>query len=96
MSISCHHCHKALDIAAGTRLARSAECPHCLRDLHSCKMCGFYDKSAYNECTEPVAERVLDKEKANFCDYFKLTGNRKIGEDNKQSLLDAADALFKD
>ncbi len=32
--------------------------------------CRFYDETAYNECSEPSAERVVDKEKSNFCDYF--------------------------
>lgn len=32
--------------------------------------CRHYDKNSYNECHEPNAERVLEKEKGNFCDYF--------------------------
>jgi|TARA_Y100000780_G_C13696111_1_gene423234 hypothetical protein len=42
-----------------------------------------------------MANRVLEKEKANFCDFFKLGGGSNSGEE-KQDLLDAANALFKD
>jgi hypothetical protein len=30
-----------------------------------------YDTSAHNRCREPQAEWVTDRERANFCDYFK-------------------------
>lgn len=34
-------------------------------------MCEFYDTSVAKSCREPVAEEVTDKERANFCDYFR-------------------------
>jgi hypothetical protein len=34
-------------------------------------MCEFYDTSVAKSCREPVAEEVKDKERANFCDYFR-------------------------
>jgi hypothetical protein len=34
--------------------------------------CVFFDQSVYNQCSEPMADRVVDKTKANFCDYFKV------------------------
>jgi hypothetical protein len=58
-------------------------------------MCQFFDKTAYNECREPMANRILEKEKANFCDYFKVAGANGGGND-KDKLVDAANALFKD
>jgi hypothetical protein len=42
-----------------------------------------------------MANRVLEKEKANFCDFFKLSAPSSGGDD-KNSLLDAANSLFKD
>ena len=57
-------------------------------------MCEFYDKNSYNECRESSAERVVDKEKANYCDYFKLSG-KNSGVDPKQAALDALNSLFK-
>ncbi len=57
-------------------------------------MCSFYDKNSYNECKEPIADRITDKEKSNYCDYFKL--NDGVGvKDKKDDLLAAANALFK-
>ncbi|RZF23309.1 hypothetical protein DAY19_05460 [Halobacteriovorax vibrionivorans] len=70
------------------------ECPYCYASLHCCKMCKFYDKSAYNECRESSADRIVEKEKANFCDYFILKGGSDNG-DGKDDLLAAANALFK-
>ena len=34
-------------------------------------MCCFYDIAVAKHCRETVAEEVRDKERANFCDYFK-------------------------
>tara|TARA_Y100000768_G_C23908713_1_gene648852 strand:+ start:936 stop:1172 length:237 start_codon:yes stop_codon:yes gene_type:complete len=75
-------------------VARTEECEKCYTDLRCCKMCSFYDKSAYNECREPTADRIVEKEKANFCDFFKL--GAKNGQENpKVDLLAQANALFK-
>lgn len=53
-------------------LARLAECPHCRAELHVCRMCEFYDPVAPQQCREPVADAVSDKQRANFCGYFRL------------------------
>ncbi len=34
-------------------------------------MCEFYDTTVSDSCREPIAERVSDKKKANFCGYFQ-------------------------
>ena len=70
-------------------------CESCSADLHVCKNCEFYDPSSYNECREPNADRVVEKERANYCDYFQATSSKGSGEDNKKDLLSAAEALFK-
>jgi hypothetical protein len=54
-----------------TPLRRRDECPACGADLHVCRMCEFYDTSVAKSCREPVAEEVSDKERAQFCDYFR-------------------------
>jgi hypothetical protein len=51
-------------------VSRSASCDGCGAELRCCLNCRFHDKSAYNECAEPSAERILEKGRANFCDYF--------------------------
>ncbi|HYM36636.1 MAG TPA: hypothetical protein VET48_14650 [Steroidobacteraceae bacterium] len=52
-------------------LARLDECKTCHVELHVCKLCEFYDITKAKHCAEPIAEEVRDKERANFCDYFK-------------------------
>ncbi len=51
--------------------ARTAECRACRAELHVCRMCEFYDTSFAGACREPVAEPPTDKERANFCGYFR-------------------------
>lgn len=69
-SLSCWKCGHALD-EMPVPLRRRDECPACAADLHVCRMCEFYDTSVAKGCREPVAEEVTDKERANFCDYFR-------------------------
>lgn len=52
-------------------VARLAKCRACNADLHVCKMCHFYDPTVSNSCTEPVAEKVTDKQRSNFCGYYQ-------------------------
>ncbi|MEQ8955704.1 MAG: hypothetical protein RL120_16350 [Gammaproteobacteria bacterium] len=51
--------------------SRYEECSTCKADLHACIACRHYDPSVSDSCKEDRAEFVLDKDKANFCDYFK-------------------------
>ena len=68
VELACHACG-AGSTHAGI-VSRAATCDACGAELRCCLNCRFHDKSAYNECTEPSAERVLEKDRANFCDYF--------------------------
>lgn len=95
MTIKCYKCNGELDLELNKDIGRSEECHHCFASLRCCLMCKFYDISAYNECREPTAERILDKEKPNFCDHFKLSGGANDDGSEKKSALDAANALFK-
>lgn len=93
---TCFYCQKPLpEHLLEEKISRRTECPSCSRELRVCKMCKYYDPSSYNECREPNAERVVDKEKTNFCDYFHLSGNQSQNED-RQNLIDAANMLFKE
>ena len=57
--------------------------------------CDFYDAGAYNQCREPQAERVLEKEKGNFCDYFRLRISATAPEKMKSSATrDRLEALL--
>lgn len=52
-------------------LSRREECPLCAADQHVCKLCQNFDSLVAGQCREDRAEEVTDKERANFCDYFK-------------------------
>lgn len=69
-SLNCWKCGHALDDMP-MPLRRRDECPACGADLHVCRMCEFYATSVAKSCREPVAEEVTDKERSNFCDYFR-------------------------
>ena len=52
-------------------LRRLDECRNCGAELHVCKLCEWYSTAVAKHCREPIAEEVKDKERANFCDYYK-------------------------
>ena len=94
MKINCYQCHTEFELDERITVGRTEECPKCYASVRCCRMCTFYDSTAYNECREPTAERILDKTKPNFCDFYQL-GKGDTYKDKKQDLLSAADALFK-
>jgi hypothetical protein len=67
-NMNCHFCGRAIEIRE--RVGFRDECPGCERPVHICRNCGFYDPAYNNSCREPMAERVVDKDRANFCEYF--------------------------
>lgn len=95
MSLNCHKCGKSLPEAYKAMVSRSDTCTHCMTDVRCCKMCQFYDPKSYNECRESSADRITEKEKANFCDYFKIGSSYNDAEKQKQEQLARAMALFK-
>lgn len=95
MEIQCFSCHKKIELNVTETIGRKEVCPYCYSDIHSCKFCSFYDTSSYNECREPMADRITEKEKANFCDYFKINLGANDIKENRDTLLNAAEALFK-
>ena len=45
--------------------------------MHCCRNCRFYDPAYHNQCREPQAERQVDKERGNFCEYFDPRRRRR-------------------
>ena len=75
---------------------RRDDCSKCHADVHVCRNCKFYDRAAYNECREPSADRVVEKDRANFCDFYQPGNPDGPSEDDAQAKLRAAaEALFK-
>lgn len=65
--------------------SRYEECSSCKADHHVCLMCKEYDPTVSDGCREDRADYVLDKEKANFCDYFKPRPGAYQPTDNSQA-----------
>ena len=56
-------------------LRRIEECRACRAELHVCRMCEFYDTAKAKHCRETIADEVKDKQRANFCDYYRPAAN---------------------
>ena len=52
--------------------SRYEECGKCRADLHACLGCRHYDPAAADACREDRADFTLDKDRANFCDFFTV------------------------
>lgn len=94
--MNCCFCSET--IAIEQKISRRDTCPRCDRDLRCCKQCHFFDPHAYNECREVAAERIVDKGRANFCDFYVPKGEKvgRGGSANRTKEAKAAlEALFK-
>lgn len=97
----CWKCHKETNIE---KPVRGDECPFCHADLHVCKSCDFYESGAHNDCRESSSEFVNDKERGNFCDYYRTSRSLKVsdgtlgdaagGKSKSDAARDAFNALF--
>src|SRR5215469_10401072 len=67
-TMNCFHCGRAVEVKE--RVGFRDTCTACDRPLHACLNCEFYDRSYNNQCREPQAERVVDKDRFNFCEFF--------------------------
>lgn len=90
----CFHCHKEIQLPQGP-VGRGETCPSCGSDVRVCKNCGHYDVASYNECREIQADRVVDKERANYCDYFTFVGGSAKQQDDREAALKKLNDLFK-
>jgi hypothetical protein len=73
------------------RIGRRDTCLRCGNDLHCCYNCAFHDVGHHNECREPQAERQVDKEAGNFCDYFQF----RLGQRPAHAAGDSARAQLE-
>lgn len=91
----CHACLKEMEIPMP--VGRRETCPFCGTDLHSCLNCAFHEAAAYNECREPQAERVIDKARSNFCDFFAVRDTGTVDQEKGpvSSAKARLDSLFK-
>lgn len=95
-NIACYRCGASL-ASLSLPFSRQDECPECHNYLHVCKMCIYFDARVPRQCREDGAEEVREKDRLNFCDWFKpneaaFDADRKIEED---AAISAAEDLFK-
>ncbi|HDH86818.1 MAG TPA: hypothetical protein ENF36_02085 [Desulfobacteraceae bacterium] len=90
--ITCAFCNQEIEFEG--RVSRNDTCPNCGCDLHCCLQCKFYDSGSYNECKEVLAERTIDKERANICEYFVLKGSKEEESGRKAAAKKALEDLF--
>lgn len=93
LTVQCYQCKTELNVA--NDFGRQDTCIQCRFDTRVCLNCVYYDPQKYNECSEPVADRIVNKTKSNFCDYFKPGANGLKQLSAKEQALKAAEALFK-
>ncbi len=76
-------------------LSRVAECAACRAYLHVCRLCRFFDARAPKQCNEPDAEEVKEKERPNFCDYFRPSSRAyRKGDPKLESAKAKLDSFF--
>jgi len=74
---------------------REGICASCSKQTHVCRNCKFFEPGRANDCQEPIAEAVHEKDRANFCDYFEPTRLAYRPKADADALKSAADSLFK-
>lgn len=78
-AMACWHCGRAIETRA--RIGRRDTCAGCGRDLRCCRQCRFHDPPSANQCREPQAERQVDRERSNFCEWFSpAAGGGAVGD----------------
>ena len=90
-AVRCHACGFEVELSSGQRVGFRDDCERCEVALHVCRNCVHHDAGAYNECRESSAERIVDKERANRCDYFVPgpgAGGERDGRDHARSELE--------
>jgi len=84
-------CHKCMNPVAAEKISFREECPSCGFDLHVCLNCIFYDEGKANKCMENQADYVKEKDRANYCDYFRFKDIRQ-----NTSSKESAEKLWKE
>ena len=92
--MQCHACQSVFPLASGESVGFRDDCDRCRADLHVCLNCAHHDPSAYNECRESNAERVLERDRANRCEYFRPASGEAPGEENREETLSDLEHLF--
>ncbi len=93
----CFSCQSKIKVT--DRVSFRDSCFQCQADVRVCKNCTHYDEKAYNECKEPIADRVKEKDRSTHCEYFVSyfgENRQNLGSSykSKHDLRAQAEALF--
>ncbi len=96
-ALVCWNCGENLDDIPRP-ISRHANCPKCFNELHCCRLCRHNDPNASMTCFEDRADPPLQKENANFCDFFvpRFGAFENKTADKSASARSNLDALFSD
>ncbi len=64
----CGACGVVLPIAT----SNLEQCPSCRAAIHACCQCTHFEPGRRFECTQPIVERIADKNARNACSEFSL------------------------
>ncbi len=94
---SCHHCGS--QFPEGMAVFRTSECPSYAYYIRVCRNCTHFAPGSHWDCRETVSDQVTDKERANFCDWFKLStvsGDRSDAQKKVEQARRGFSSLFGD
>ncbi len=91
VKVKCFSCSK---VSVHERIGFRAECS-CGEDLHVCLNCRFFDTTSYNECREPLSDRIKTKDRSNFCEFYEAKNENTVKSTTADDFLAAAEKLFK-
>ena len=93
--LQCWNCGASLDDLPRP-ITRHNNCPECFNDLHCCRLCVHFRPEQTISCVEDRADPPVNKENANFCDYFRPAGRayRDGGVEKQASARSRLDLLF--
>lgn len=92
----CYHC--GTEWRGDPKVGREEYCPKCSTPIHCCRNCRFWDRDKHNQCAEPAADWVRDKEAPNFCEYWEWRPADAADDEaaRKKRIQDQIKKLFKD
>ena len=94
-ALLCWNCGQSLDDVPRP-ISRHANCSNCYEVLYCCRLCIHFDPIKQGQCDHDRADPPVNKESANFCEYFKPSKNafEPKSDGRKESAKSQLDALF--
>ncbi len=90
----CYYCGEP---AGNIKVTRESLCSICQKELKVCLNCRFYDEGAHWDCKENISEQVIEKDRANFCEFFMYVDrvDEKYQQKLKKDLEEARNKFLK-